>query len=890
MIEGSLRWIKANSVDGQGIIATSRTRTCYPEVTGYLIPTLLSVGERDLACRYAEWLACMQGEDGSFAGATGRGGYAFDTGQVVRGWVRLLDRMPDLERPLRRACDWLLSTSDPATGRIQVPPPGQDWSLGRRGEVNEAIHLHVLAPLRWAGELLNERRYTDFVDRALPYYLGHTNPTDFARPNCLTHFYAYVQEALLDLGCEEEARAGMANVARHQQPSGAVPGYHDVGWVCVPGLAQLALVWYRLGQRQRADAALGFLALLQNPSGGFFGSHGVQADYFPAEEVSWAAKYAIDAAQQRIAAHFDHTVRDYRPTISERDGRAEIVLRLLGDLHGKRVLDAGCGKGRYAALITQRHPGAEVTAIDISSEMLQHVPSGIRALRQSFLDLAFSDGAFDAVICIEALEHAVCVETAVGELARVLAPGGTLVIIDKNRDKRGTLERAPWEQWFGVEDMLALLRRHGVAARAEFVGHDGSDRPDGLFVCWAGVKAVEPAASRPPRTTAPAPIQAASRTPAPAPLSRTRAIRTFDPRTLLGDRLGLALYCLFVEAHLARRESPVFAWYDRFVAHFGEETHHTRATFGALIEGVRREGLDPGRPIYANPKEFCLADGSHRSATAIVLGIPDVPYHLRFQDTRVPDEVFPAIFDRSEIERLEEAQERYIRATDAQTAFVCRVRRILRRHPRSFAAPFSSRTRIPAVRPYQGSARLGILGKRSTERRLEAYGLSRHVTGAMRVLEIGCNCGFLALEVARLAAHVTAFDVDPAYIAVAEEARSFLGARNSTFRTSSVATFECESPFDVVISCAVHGWAGMDFAAYVSRVRSFLRPGGLLLFESHEIDHHPEWEAQKRHLCSSFRPIDGGWIDDVDGDLYESEMREFLLLEKPETGGARDRA
>jgi malonyl-CoA O-methyltransferase len=34
---------------------------------------------------------------------------------------------------------------------------------------------------------------------------------------------------------------------------------------------------------------------LQNPSGGFFGSYGEGGRYFPAEEISWAPKYFIDA-------------------------------------------------------------------------------------------------------------------------------------------------------------------------------------------------------------------------------------------------------------------------------------------------------------------------------------------------------------------------------------------------------------------------------------------------------------------------------------------------------------------------------------------------------------------------------------------------------------------
>ena len=58
-----------------------------------------------------------------------------------------------------------------------------------------------------------------------------------------------------------------------------------------------------LGETARANQAIAFLERLQNPSGGFFGSYGVAADYFPAEEISWASAAAVDACQRRIAAH-----------------------------------------------------------------------------------------------------------------------------------------------------------------------------------------------------------------------------------------------------------------------------------------------------------------------------------------------------------------------------------------------------------------------------------------------------------------------------------------------------------------------------------------------------------------------------------------------------------
>lgn len=497
MIQKGVQWIRGHVIDREGIAVSSRRRISYPEVTGYLIPTLQGIGEHELARKFALWLVAAQRRDGAFTAPGNGQAYAFDTGQVIRGWVSVLGHMPELEQPLRRACDWLMATADDTTGRLQVPPPGSAWSLGSRGEVNEGIHLYALAPLERAGQILNEPSYVRFARKSLDYYLQQVRLTDFKQANALTHFYAYIQEALLDLGCESEARAGMASVGAFQQTNGVVPGYSDVAWVCSPGLAQLALVWYRLGETDRAEAAMKALSKLQNPSGGFFGSYGAGAAYFPDAEISWAVKYAIEASQQQIRSHFDQTVNIYDATIPETDGRVQAVVHHLGDLNGKRVLDAGCGKGRYASLLKGRYPSADITAMDISAEMLRHVEPHIRTVQHGILDMPFPDGRFDAVICIEALEHVVQVKEAVLELTRVLAPGGTLVIIDKNRERLGALAMPSWEQWFNREQLLRLFQDNGLQAQADFVGYKNKSAADGLFLCWTGRKPVAETSARP---------------------------------------------------------------------------------------------------------------------------------------------------------------------------------------------------------------------------------------------------------------------------------------------------------------------------------------------------------------------------------------------------------
>ncbi len=366
---------------------------------------------------------------------------------------------------------------------------------------------------------------------------------------------------------------------------------------------------------------------------------------------------------------------------------------------------------------------------------------------------------------------------------------------------------------------------------------------------------------------------------------RADMIRTFDPRVLLGDRLGLSLYCRFAEDHLAGRPSRAFEMYERFIRHFNEQHEHSGSMFRSLIDSIRTYGFDPTRVVYANPQEHTLKNGIHRTAAAIALGLDRIPYNLSFEESRTPDEKFAEIFPPDELATLAAWQDEYIERCGGVTALRCRVRRHMRRHPRSFQAPFSSKTKIPVVRLYQGSERLGLLGKRPTEARFATYGLADVLGPDMSVLEMGCNNGFLALEMAARVRSVTAFDADPAYVAIGQMVAAHLGRTNCELRASTVEAFTDARTFDCVVACAVHGWISLGFQQFVAKILGFLRPGGVLLLESHELDCHPEWAEQRRFLLGHFDLVRFGLIDDVDESLYASEMREYLVLRRKPASG-----
>jgi len=106
-------------------------------------------------------------------------------------------------------------------------------------------------------------------------------------------------------------------------------------------------------------------------------------------------------------------------------------LRLMGNVAGLKVLDAGCGSGAHAAALMAR--GAIVTAVDKSSGMLALARARLdrgAALFEADLaaPLPFAAGVFDRVLAALVLHYIEDWSLPLGEFHRVLVPGGKLVI------------------------------------------------------------------------------------------------------------------------------------------------------------------------------------------------------------------------------------------------------------------------------------------------------------------------------------------------------------------------------------------------------------------------------------------------------------------------------
>jgi len=131
--------------------------------------------------------------------------------------------------------------------------------------------------------------------------------------------------------------------------------------------------------------------------------------------------------------HFDALAPDYDRLRPAGVGWRELAGRMLAALDGAtRLLDVGCGTGRFAVLASERL-GARVWGVDASAEMLREAKArpgaaGVGWRQAEATRLPFRDGWFDGVHTHLVLHLVGDVPAAVAEMARVLQPGGRLAI------------------------------------------------------------------------------------------------------------------------------------------------------------------------------------------------------------------------------------------------------------------------------------------------------------------------------------------------------------------------------------------------------------------------------------------------------------------------------
>jgi hypothetical protein len=349
-LERALRWLTVAQdrvgTGGVGSYEFYGWTQGYPEVTGYIIPTIWdcrdALGRDKLAERavwMADWELRIQKEDGGWeAGVEGQHQppIVFNTGQVVRGLLRTYQETLDyryLDAAVR-AGDWIVAHQE----------EDGSWTRANYRQMKRVYDSYVSAPLAQLAQVTGSEVYERAAIRNCEFVLRQQRENGWF-DSCdnsphfndqpITHTLGYTIDGLLEtgklLGREEFVAAGTKAADALMgcvSPSGLLLGRFDddwrprVRWACLTGCAQIGIIMMNLytdsGDERYAHTArrlTDFLiyvqhlnAVGQNRSGALAGSYPIWGTYAPLKYPCWATKYLIDLlllVERDIIANLD---------------------------------------------------------------------------------------------------------------------------------------------------------------------------------------------------------------------------------------------------------------------------------------------------------------------------------------------------------------------------------------------------------------------------------------------------------------------------------------------------------------------------------------------------------------------------------------------------------
>jgi len=157
--------------------------------------------------------------------------------------------------------------------------------------------------------------------------------------------------------------------------------------------------------------------------------------------------------------------------------RRSAIECLVGQGHGRQLLDAGCGAGRWSVFLAQA--GWVVTGADMSGELIRLAApaSGVTYIAAAIQDLELPAGSFDAWLSVTALQHITSppeFDAALDNLTRMLRPGGMAAVLEYSPlFAPGTMpsyiRARSRRQWIEVMTSRGYVKRAESGVR--FLGH-----------------------------------------------------------------------------------------------------------------------------------------------------------------------------------------------------------------------------------------------------------------------------------------------------------------------------------------------------------------------------------------------------------------------------------
>lgn len=481
-------WLYQQTV-AEGIAAVPGQAEADPVLTAAAAETVANLGLPHVARHWLNWLASLQRDNGSLCIPSGESALA--TAWYVRACLAVDPEEPGRLRSFHTAVEWLVdfvgqrSAAAGATLRIDrahptgagtADPLQPHWPTG---------YLEAAAAICRAAERFEHPGWRAAVAEVIERIGASSAPAHWA--GAFDRRAAW-GESLLELGCCEAAASVLLPTRAAQRSSGVVPMAPDATCVASATLAHLAACWYRLGWRGEADRIMAWLQARQRRSGAF--PVGWSHDGLPTtHDDPWTAKRYLDAIQLQVQMAFDATGDQLPDTIDPNDGRVEAVRLWAAKLpHGAAVADVGCGKGRFLRHLACWDESFRLVGVDPSPALLACLPHSVAPCEGRLTRIPLATDSLDGVLAVESLEHALLPQAAVGELCRVVRPGGRVLIVEKDRRSQALSQHDPWEQWLSPHQLTDWLEHFCGEVSVSRVCHLEGRGGSRLFFAIRGVK------------------------------------------------------------------------------------------------------------------------------------------------------------------------------------------------------------------------------------------------------------------------------------------------------------------------------------------------------------------------------------------------------------------
>jgi len=205
-------------------------------------------------------------------------------------------------------------------------------------------------------------------------------------------------------------------------------------------------VYYRRGPVFQDEA---FARLLSEKLGELFGASRDRA----------AVDRVLAQRRKESMLFFDEIAGRYGSLTQPGGGWQGLAAALAAGFRGQTVVDIGCGEGDLTLLLARF--AKRVTAVDLSAQMLRVVQersagaglaSRVAVEKGDLEKLPLKTNSADAVFVSQVLHHAARPLKALKEAARILKPGGQLIILDLSKHDQEWVRNEWADQWLGFDE------------------------------------------------------------------------------------------------------------------------------------------------------------------------------------------------------------------------------------------------------------------------------------------------------------------------------------------------------------------------------------------------------------------------------------------------------